>query len=157
MESKLTMLPYPPVLSLFRSQPCLPIYVSELKLAFSLSMGIQFGSGVFWVCVCGFYIYIVICWWKASWNIFLVLTFLFFSIPGYFTCYEHQADGPDQKETWLYGSSRIKQIRSRCFLAPCCFNTHILISITWLSYAFSMCWCLNACLKVIYLRTVDKI
>ncbi|XP_035763603.1 tetraspanin-8-like [Neolamprologus brichardi] len=30
-------------------EPCLPIYVSELKLAFSLSMGIQFGSGVFWV------------------------------------------------------------------------------------------------------------
>lgn len=56
MKTKLTMLPYPPVLSLFRSQPCLPIYVSELKLAFSLSMGIQFGSGVFWVC--GFYIYI---------------------------------------------------------------------------------------------------
>uniref|UniRef100_A0A8P4GHB0 Tetraspanin-8 n=1 Tax=Dicentrarchus labrax TaxID=13489 RepID=A0A8P4GHB0_DICLA len=30
-------------------EPCLPIYVSELKLAFSLAMGIQFGSGVFWV------------------------------------------------------------------------------------------------------------
>ncbi|XP_008277120.1 tetraspanin-8-like [Stegastes partitus] len=30
-------------------EPCLPIYVSELKLAFSLEMGIQFGSGVFWV------------------------------------------------------------------------------------------------------------
>lgn len=60
MKSKLTMLPYPPVLSLFRSQPCLPIYVSELKLAFTLSMGIQFGSGVFWVCVCGLYIYILL-------------------------------------------------------------------------------------------------
>lgn len=58
MKTKLTMLPYPPVLSLLRSQPCLPIYVSELKLAFSLSMGIQFGSGVFWVC--GFYIYILL-------------------------------------------------------------------------------------------------
>lgn len=41
----------------FFSQPCLPIYVSELKLAFSLAMGIQFGSGVFWVCV--FYIFLV--------------------------------------------------------------------------------------------------
>ncbi|XP_061570291.1 tetraspanin-8-like [Cololabis saira] len=30
-------------------EPCLPIYVSELKLAFSLVMGIQFGSGVFWI------------------------------------------------------------------------------------------------------------
>nr|XP_043878269.1 tetraspanin-8-like isoform X1 [Solea senegalensis] len=30
-------------------EPCLPIYVSELKLAFSLAMAIQFGSGVFWV------------------------------------------------------------------------------------------------------------
>ncbi|XP_068611541.1 tetraspanin-8-like [Brachionichthys hirsutus] len=30
-------------------EPCLRIYVSELKLAFSLAMGIQFGSGVFWV------------------------------------------------------------------------------------------------------------
>ncbi|XP_041637102.1 tetraspanin-8-like [Cheilinus undulatus] len=30
-------------------EPCLPIYVSELKLAFSLAMGIQFGSAVFWV------------------------------------------------------------------------------------------------------------
>uniref|UniRef100_A0A3Q2QG16 Uncharacterized protein n=1 Tax=Fundulus heteroclitus TaxID=8078 RepID=A0A3Q2QG16_FUNHE len=30
-------------------QPCLPIYLSELKLAFSLVMAIQFGSGVFWV------------------------------------------------------------------------------------------------------------
>lgn len=30
-------------------RPCLPIYVSELKLAFSLAMGIQFGSAVFWV------------------------------------------------------------------------------------------------------------
>uniref|UniRef100_A0A4W6D652 Uncharacterized protein n=1 Tax=Lates calcarifer TaxID=8187 RepID=A0A4W6D652_LATCA len=30
-------------------EPCLPIYVSELKLAFSLAMGIQFGSGVFWM------------------------------------------------------------------------------------------------------------
>lgn len=29
-------------------QPCLTIYVSELKLAFSLAMAIQFGSGVFW-------------------------------------------------------------------------------------------------------------
>ncbi|TNM91279.1 hypothetical protein fugu_019659 [Takifugu bimaculatus] len=29
-------------------QPCLPIYVSELKIAFSLAMAIQFGSGVFW-------------------------------------------------------------------------------------------------------------
>ncbi|CAG12095.1 unnamed protein product [Tetraodon nigroviridis] len=29
-------------------QPCLPVYVSELKLAFSLAMAIQFGSGVFW-------------------------------------------------------------------------------------------------------------
>lgn len=34
---------------LFFSQPCLPIYVSELKLAFSLAMAIQFGSGIFWV------------------------------------------------------------------------------------------------------------
>ncbi|KAF0029663.1 hypothetical protein F2P81_018768 [Scophthalmus maximus] len=30
-------------------EPCLPIYVSELKLAFSLTMAIQFGSGVFWM------------------------------------------------------------------------------------------------------------
>ncbi|XP_041833054.1 tetraspanin-8-like [Melanotaenia boesemani] len=30
-------------------EPCLPIYVSELKLAFSLVMAIQFGSGVFWI------------------------------------------------------------------------------------------------------------
>ncbi|XP_043964577.1 tetraspanin-8-like isoform X2 [Gambusia affinis] len=30
-------------------EPCLPIYLSELKLAFSLEMAIQFGSGVFWV------------------------------------------------------------------------------------------------------------
>lgn len=90
------------------------------------------------MCMWFLYVYIVICWWKASWNIFLVLTFLFFSIPGYFTCNEHQVDGPDQKETGLYGSSRIKQIRSRCFLAPCCFNTRILISITWLSYHFSV-------------------
>ncbi|XP_055367599.1 tetraspanin-8-like isoform X3 [Betta splendens] len=30
-------------------EPCLPIYVSELKLAFSLTMAIQFGSGVFWL------------------------------------------------------------------------------------------------------------
>ncbi|XP_030576385.1 tetraspanin-8-like [Archocentrus centrarchus] len=30
-------------------EPCLPIYLSELKLAFTLAMGIQFGSGVFWV------------------------------------------------------------------------------------------------------------
>lgn len=33
----------------FSPQPCLTIYVSELKLAFSLAMAIQFGSGVFWV------------------------------------------------------------------------------------------------------------
>uniref|UniRef100_A0A3B3WN39 Uncharacterized protein n=1 Tax=Poecilia mexicana TaxID=48701 RepID=A0A3B3WN39_9TELE len=33
----------------FVPQPCLPIYLSELKLAFSLVMAIQFGSGVFWV------------------------------------------------------------------------------------------------------------
>ncbi|RVE56797.1 hypothetical protein OJAV_G00224790 [Oryzias javanicus] len=30
-------------------ESCLPIYVSELKLAFSLVMGIQFGSGIFWI------------------------------------------------------------------------------------------------------------
>ncbi|XP_008313999.1 tetraspanin-8-like [Cynoglossus semilaevis] len=30
-------------------KPCLPVYVSELKLAFSLAMAIQFGSGVFWM------------------------------------------------------------------------------------------------------------
>ncbi|KAI4803337.1 hypothetical protein KUCAC02_006888 [Chaenocephalus aceratus] len=30
-------------------KPCLPVYVSELKLAFSLAMAVQFGSGVFWV------------------------------------------------------------------------------------------------------------
>ncbi|CAN9508238.1 unnamed protein product [Ophioblennius macclurei] len=30
-------------------EPCLPIYVSELKLAFSLGMAIQFGSAVFWI------------------------------------------------------------------------------------------------------------
>ncbi|XP_043964578.1 tetraspanin-8-like isoform X3 [Gambusia affinis] len=30
-------------------EPCLPIYLSELKLAFSLEMAIQFGSGVFWL------------------------------------------------------------------------------------------------------------
>ncbi|XP_047431500.1 tetraspanin-8-like isoform X2 [Mugil cephalus] len=30
-------------------EPCLPIYVSELKRAFSLVMAIQFGSGVFWM------------------------------------------------------------------------------------------------------------
>ncbi|KAM9771787.1 tetraspanin-8-like isoform 1-T1 [Syngnathus typhle] len=30
-------------------EACLPIYVSALKRAFSLAMGIKFGSGVFWV------------------------------------------------------------------------------------------------------------
>ncbi|KAM7367062.1 hypothetical protein PAMP_014987 [Pampus punctatissimus] len=30
-------------------EPCLPIYVSALKRRFSLTMGIKFGSGVFWV------------------------------------------------------------------------------------------------------------
>ncbi|XP_078098703.1 tetraspanin-8-like [Sander vitreus] len=30
-------------------EPCLHVYVSELKLAFSLTMAVQFGSGVFWV------------------------------------------------------------------------------------------------------------
>ncbi|KAF3859578.1 hypothetical protein F7725_021977 [Dissostichus mawsoni] len=30
-------------------KPCLPVYVSELKLAFSLAMAVQFGSGVFWL------------------------------------------------------------------------------------------------------------
>ncbi|KAM6896111.1 tetraspanin-8-like [Lycodopsis pacificus] len=30
-------------------EPCLPVYFSELKLAFSLAMAVQFGSGVFWV------------------------------------------------------------------------------------------------------------
>ncbi|XP_011489347.1 tetraspanin-8 [Oryzias latipes] len=30
-------------------ESCLPIYVSELKLAFSLVMAIQFGSGIFWI------------------------------------------------------------------------------------------------------------
>ncbi|XP_017270231.1 tetraspanin-8-like isoform X2 [Kryptolebias marmoratus] len=30
-------------------EPCLPIYVSELKLAFFLVMAIQFGSAVFWI------------------------------------------------------------------------------------------------------------
>lgn len=38
--------------ALLISQPCLPIYVSELKIAFSLAMAIQFGSGVFWVRAC---------------------------------------------------------------------------------------------------------
>ncbi|KAM7378166.1 hypothetical protein PAMA_013184 [Pampus argenteus] len=30
-------------------EPCLPIYVSALKRRFSLTMGIKFGSGIFWV------------------------------------------------------------------------------------------------------------
>ncbi|XP_056280733.1 tetraspanin-8-like [Pseudoliparis swirei] len=30
-------------------EPCFPIYASELKLAFSLAMAVQFGSGIFWV------------------------------------------------------------------------------------------------------------
>uniref|UniRef100_A0A3B5M6K3 Uncharacterized protein n=1 Tax=Xiphophorus couchianus TaxID=32473 RepID=A0A3B5M6K3_9TELE len=42
----------------FIPQPCLPIYLSELKLAFSLVMAIQFGSGVFWVTLLLYHIHI---------------------------------------------------------------------------------------------------
>lgn len=36
--------------------------------------------------------------------------------PGGVTCHEHQADGPNKKETGVQGSSRIKQICSGCLL-----------------------------------------
>lgn len=51
----LTPLSLPFTSALLISQPCLPIYVSELKIAFSLAMAIQFGSGVFWVRACRAY------------------------------------------------------------------------------------------------------
>lgn len=38
------------------------------------------------------------------------------SSPGRFTGHEHQADGPDEKETGVHGSSPIKQICSWCLL-----------------------------------------
>uniref|UniRef100_A0A3B5KHQ4 Uncharacterized protein n=1 Tax=Takifugu rubripes TaxID=31033 RepID=A0A3B5KHQ4_TAKRU len=51
----LTPLSLPFTSALLISQPCLPVYVSELKIAFSLAMAIQFGSGVFWVRACRAY------------------------------------------------------------------------------------------------------
>lgn len=100
------------------SQACLPIYVSALKRGFSLAMGIKFGSGVFWVsAVCSSSDASCeaedVCCWTAQHLSDIPLI----SSAGGFTCYEHQPDGSDQKETGVHGAALLKQICSRCLLA----------------------------------------
>lgn len=131
-------------------QPCLPIYVSELKLAFFLVMAIQFGSAVFWVRID----------YSASEtppaDAALNLLFLLLS-SDYFTGHEHQADGTDKEEAGVYSSSPVQQIRSWCFLVlhwKFLSNVHgldshiTLYTITWLFCAVAICYDLYMLLHV---------
>lgn len=98
---------------LLSAQPCLPVYVSELKLAFSLAMAIQFGSGVFWVR--NLLNHII---QTQQDEPALIWSVVFRPLsPDGFTSHEHQANGPDQKNTGVHGSSPFKQIYSWCLLA----------------------------------------
>lgn len=122
------------------SQPCLPIYVSELKLAFSLAMAIQFGSGVFWVrfplqllstgsatinphAPCPKIVHRPLLV-RLDWiSVIIVMhnhpeaeVSPVFSSSGGFTGHEHQADGADEEKTGVHGPAPFQQIRPRCLL-----------------------------------------
>uniref|UniRef100_A0A3Q2YSP0 Tetraspanin n=1 Tax=Hippocampus comes TaxID=109280 RepID=A0A3Q2YSP0_HIPCM len=88
---------------------CLPIYVSALKRAFSLAMGIKFGSGVFWVgpaptpplhCI----------------TIQALVYNFFFFFSGGSAGDELKADGADEAQTGIHGPAAVQPLRPRCLL-----------------------------------------
>lgn len=54
--------------------------------------------------------------WRSDWIPDQQLVTCVLPFPGGSTRHEHQADGPDQKETGVHSSPPIKQICPRCLL-----------------------------------------
>ena len=68
---------------------------------------------------------------------------LVLSSPGGFTGHEHQADGPDEKETGVHGSSSIKPICSWCLLVTeqvlICIYYQVIIKLFEFAHVDTLC------------------
>lgn len=98
------------IITVLNSQACLPIYVSALKRAFSLAMGIKFGSGVFWVSPAP----------TAPSHCItiqaLVYNFIYLFFPGGSAGDELKADGADEAQTGIHRPAPVQPLRPRCLL-----------------------------------------